>query len=92
MKVLKKDGRLQDLNPDKIKTSILNSAAETVAIVNDSDVKILVNDVVRVLEDVRGKNGETSSYEIIGVLLDVLRKDGFNTVAQAYLGNVEIEE
>lgn len=86
MKVVKKDGRLQDLNPDKIKVSILNSAAETVAIVNESDIKILVNDVVKILEKIRGKDGSTSSYEITGVLIEILRRDGFNTVAEAFIG------
>ena len=92
MKVIKKDGRLQDLNPNKIKTSILNAAGETVAIVNDSDIKILVNDIVKYLKDVRGEDGTTSSYEITGALIEVLKRDGFNNVIQSYLGHLEIGE
>lgn len=86
MKVIKKDGRLQDLNPDKIKTSILNAANETAAIVNESDIKILVSDVVKTIENIRGENGNTSSYEITGVIIDILKRDGFNSVIQAFIG------
>lgn len=86
MKVIKKDGRLQELNPDKIKVSILNSAAETVAIVNESDIKILVNDVVKAVEKIRGEDGSTSSYELTGVIIEILKRDGFNTVAESFVG------
>lgn len=85
--VIKKDGKLQDLNPDKIKTSILNSASETVAIVNESDIKILVSDVVETIKNIRGENGNTSSYEITGILIDILRRDGFNNVVETYLAS-----
>lgn len=87
MMVIKKDGKLQDLNPDKIKTSILNSASETVAIVNESDIKILVSDVVETIKNIRGENGNTSSYEITGILIDILRRDGFNNVVETYLAS-----
>lgn len=85
--VIKKDGKLQDLNPDKIKTSILNAASETVAIVNESDIKILVSDVVETIKNIRGENGNTSSYEITGILIDILRRDGFNNVVETYLAS-----
>lgn len=85
MMVIKKDGRLQNLEVRKIKTSILNAASDAGTILNEADVKILVNDVAKTIEKIRGENGSTSSYEIIGVLIDILRRDGFNKVVKAYL-------
>lgn len=85
MMVIKKDGRLQNLDPEKIKTSVLNAASDAGTILNEADVKILANDVVKVIEKIRGENGNTSSYEIIGALIDILKRDGFNKVVEAYL-------
>lgn len=86
MQVIKKDGRLQILEPDKIKTSILNATSTVKNILNESDIKIIVKDIVKTIEDQRSENGNTSSYEIIGVVIDVLKRDGFSDVISAYVG------
>lgn len=86
MQVIKKDGRLQILEPDKIKTSILNATSVTKNILNESDIKMIVKDVVKTIEEQRAEYGNTSSYEIIGVIIDVLKRDGFSDVISAYVG------
>jgi transcriptional regulator NrdR family protein len=86
MMVIKKDGRVQDLNLNKLKTSILNAASDASAILNEADIKIVVSDVVKVIEKIRDKDGNTSSYELTGAIIDILKRDGFNTVVESFIG------
>lgn len=86
MQVIKKDGRLQELEANKIKVSILNATSETKALLNESDINVLVKDIVKSIENLRSEYGNTSSYEIIGVVVDVLKRDGFEEVVSSYVG------
>lgn len=86
MKVIKKDGRLQELDSSKIKTSILNATREKKALLNESDVKIIVEDVVNCIKSFRGEEYNTSSYEITGVIINILSRDGFDDVISSYIG------
>lgn len=86
MQVIKKDGRLQELEANKIKVSILNATSETKALLNESDINILVKDIIKAIENLRSEYGNTSSYEIIGVVVDVLKRDGFEDVVSSYVG------
>ena len=40
MKVIKKDGRLQDFDLEKIKSSILSATNDSKELLNESDVKL----------------------------------------------------
>lgn len=86
MKVIKKDGRLQELDSNKIKISILNATRDQKALLNESDVKILVEDIISCIRSFRGEEYNTSSYEIIGVVIKILERDGFDDVISAYVG------
>ena len=86
MQVIKKDGRLQELEANKIKVSILNATSETKALLNESDVNVLVKDIIKAIENLRSKYGNTSSYEITGVVVDMLKRDGFEDVVSSYIG------
>lgn len=86
VQVIKKDGRLQELDPSKIRTSILNATSESKSLLNESDVNVIVKDIVKKIEYLRSEYGNTSSYEIIGVIIDTLEKDGFGDVVLAYVG------
>ena len=86
MDVIKKDGRLQELDKEKIKISILNSSSSIEEMLNESDVNILVKDIVERLIHLRTGYGNTSSYEIIGAVIDVLKRDGFDRIISSYLG------
>lgn len=85
MKIIKKDGRLEEFNIGKIKTSIENAGRDSETILNESDIKILLEDIEKVLNLIKVNRDTTSSYEIIGIILDVLRKDGFNNISKAYI-------
>lgn len=86
MKVIKKDGRLQELDSNKIKISILNATRDKKALLNESDVKIIVEDVINSIKSFRGNEYNTSSYEITGVVINILERDGFDDVISSYIG------
>ena len=54
MKVIKKDGRLQELDQSKIEVSILNATRGQKALLNESDAKIIAEDVVSCIKEFRG--------------------------------------
>jgi len=85
MKIAKKDGRVEEFNSKKIKTSIENSANEVGVVLNESDLIILVKDVEEKLLKIREGDLITSSYEVIGVIFSILKRDGFNSVLKSYI-------
>jgi transcriptional repressor NrdR len=85
MKIIKKDGRLEEFNVKKIKTSIENAARDSGTMLNESDLKILVNDAEKTLLKTRNDSLITSSYEVIGVIFEILKRDGFNSILRSYL-------
>lgn len=86
MQVIKKDGRVQDLEANKIKVSILSATNETKALLNESDINVIVKDIIKVIENLRSQYGNTSSYEITGIVVEVLKRDGFEEVVSSYIG------
>lgn len=86
MKIIKKDGRLEEFNSKKIKTSIENSANEVGIALNESDLIILVQDIERKILQIREKELITSSYEVIGVVFSILKRNGFKNILKSYVG------
>lgn len=89
MKVIKKDGRIQSFDIIKVRSSILSASIDSNTIINESDLKIVSNRVVKVLNSIREENGITSTYEIFAVIIDSLNKYRFKDIASAYLGYKE---
>lgn len=85
MKIVKRDGRLEEFDAKKIKISIENAANDSDTVLNESDLKILVSDVEKTLSNIRKNSLVTSSYEVVGVIFDVLKRDGFNKVLKSYV-------
>ncbi len=85
MKIIKKDGRIQDFDESKIQTSINNASKDLDEMaLNESDIKVIASDVVNTLKKLR-KDDNTSSYEVIGVITDVLVKDGFDILLKSFI-------
>ena len=89
MKVIKKDGRIQSFDISKVRSSILGASIDSNTIINESDLKMVSNRVVKVLNSIREENGITSTYEIFAVIIDSLNKYRFKDIASAYLGYKE---
>ena len=87
MKVIKKDGRIENLEIIKIRSSILGASIDSNRIINESDLKVISNRVVKTLQGIRGDDGSTSTYEIFAVIIETLNRTGFNDIAMSYLGN-----
>ena len=87
MNVIKKDGRIESLEIIKIRSSILGASIDSNTIINESDLKVISNRVVKTLHGIRGDDGSTSTYEIFAVIIETLNRTGFNDIAMSYLGN-----
>lgn len=85
MKIIKKDGRIEDFNINKIKTSIENAASDSETMLNESDLNILVSDIKKILEETRKESFITSSYEVVGVIFNILKRDGFSKLLSSYV-------
>ena len=86
MKIIKKDGRVHDFDVKKIKTSINNAANDVSEMsLTESDIKLITEDCINKLKLIRKEDGITSSYEVIGVITEVLESDGFNLVLKEYI-------
>lgn len=88
MKIIKKNGRIEEFDGSKIKRSVLNASSEINEILTDSDLKVIENEVLNTLKIINRE--ETSSYEIFAIVLNVLKKLEFNDVGKAYFkGSIE---
>lgn len=85
MKIIKKDGRLEEFEGSKIVTSINNAAAESGALLNESDIKVIVEDIEARICKLRGDNSATSSYEVTGLIVTVLKDDRFINVLNSFI-------
>lgn len=87
MKVIKRNGSIYELDIDKLKTSILNSASDINILLTQSDIKLVANEVLHILNIIH-KNDKlrtTSTYELRGIVHYVLVKQGFKDVANSYM-------
>ncbi|MPQ44216.1 ATP cone domain-containing protein [Clostridium tarantellae] len=85
MKIIKKDGRLENFQIEKIKTSINNATLSCKSLLNESDLKVLCEDIKNKINTIRKDGSNTSSYEVIGVVIDVLKDDKFSDIISLYL-------
>ncbi|MCM1992418.1 ATP cone domain-containing protein [Oceanirhabdus seepicola] len=82
MKVLKRNGSVQDFSIDKVKTSIRNAAEDTHKPITDGDVEILSRGIERRLESLMRE--EITSNDIFENTLLVLMKYRFYNLAKEY--------
>ena len=55
-------------------------------LLNESDVKILVEDINSKMKEVKKDGEDTSSYEISGIVIAILKRDGFSDIIEKYVG------
>ena len=86
MKIIRSDGRVEEFNEEKIYTSILNASTDIrESELNESDLKVLVSGMIKKINEIRKDGTPTSSYEIKGVIISVLQRDGFAEVCKSYI-------
>lgn len=84
MYIIKKDGRIQKFNENKIITSIKSAARDVNTILNEADIAILIKDIKNIIKIIRKDNSNTSSYEIMGIIIQVLNEDKFTEILKSY--------
>lgn len=85
MKVMKKNNREEIFEIGKLERSIKNSANDINITLNNSDVRVLSNEILREITILNKENELTSSYEIMGVTISVLKKNSFAQIIPSYL-------
>ena len=86
MKIIKKDGRIEEFLDRKIRTSLENTAKDAGVSLNNADLQILVQDVIARINKIRKlTNTPTSSYEVKGIVIAILKEDKFTKIAEAYI-------
>lgn len=85
LKVIKKNKEIEFFLKEKLKSSILGASNDSKTILNESDLNIIVNEVLKKLRYIRGENGITSTYEIRSVTIEVLREFEFIGIIKEYL-------
>ena len=86
MIVVKRNVKFEDFQIQKLERSIKNSASDINIVFNNSDIKLLCNEIMKELSVACKDNDLTSSYEIVGVTLSVLKNNNFGKVINSYLG------
>lgn len=90
LNVVKKDGRIVEFDIEKIKTSVGNSARDSNIQLTKKDLDIIARETKRTIVEVRGEDGHTSSYEIRGVIVRVLKEIGFRKIAEDFYKGEQI--
>lgn len=85
MKIIKKDGRIEEFKIEKLSTSLSNAANDLNLTLNKSDIKIITQDVEKTIKSIRLNNEATSSYEVVGVLISSLKNEKFSEILKAYI-------
>ena len=85
MLVMKKNGSLQEFNIEKIRTSLNNCLCNANCYMNEGDINTLSTQFNRILPEVTKNNHHTSTYEIRGIVYQVLMENGFINVAKSYM-------
>jgi transcriptional repressor NrdR len=82
MKIIKKNGSIQDFENVKLEQSITRASDDIKQPMNRADVKRTIVRVEQIIKALREDN--TSAYEVFAVTIHVLNEEGFCAVADAY--------
>lgn len=85
MYIKKKDNRLEKFDIEKLERSIKNSANDIKFELNISDLKLLSNEVIKKLKLIHEKDSITNSYEVIGLIIEILKENRFDLIIPSYL-------
>jgi len=90
LKVVKRDGRIVDFNPDRIRTSVANSARDSGIQITDKELQLISSSVEKTIKRVRGEDGITSTYEIRGVVVRALKDMGYRNIAKDFYDHSKV--
>ena len=82
MKVIKQDGRLQNFDLEKIKTSIYRASDDANEPLNTSDIENLARSIEKEIENI--EKDTIHAYLIQSLVLNEIEKSGFHFVGKYY--------
>lgn len=92
LKVVKRDGRIIDFDLERIKVSVANSARDSEIQVTEKELVLISHQVEKTIRKVRGEEGITSTYEIRGVVVRVLKEMGYRNIAKDFYEGEKIRK
>ncbi len=81
MKVIKQDGRLEDFDLNKIKTSIYRASDDAGEPLNSSDIENLARNIKK---EIVNHQEDIHSYLIQSLVLGEIERSGFHSVGKYY--------
>lgn len=84
LRVVKRDGRIIDFKTMNVKTSVANSARDSHIQLTEKELELIAKSVEKTIKEVRGEDGVTSTYEIRGVVVRVLKEMGYRNIAKDF--------
>ena len=91
MKVIKKDGRIQSFDISKVRSSILGASIDSNTIINESDLKIVSNRVVKVLNSIREEKGLEKLQSNV-TSFDEFKQNEYDKLADLLRENLDIQK
>lgn len=85
MNIIKRSGKIVDFEISKIRTSIETASSDVNYPLTESDIKIIISDLLNSLNKLRGESDTTSVYEIRGLIYIILLNHNFTKVCQSYM-------
>lgn len=82
MKVIKKDGRIQDFDIQKIRVSVENASDEANAPMSSSDIGNIIEDIQQIIDSSELQRIHVSDIQTM--VVNTLKKLGFSVVARYY--------
>lgn len=82
MKVLKKNGEMQDFKPDKIRLVLERISDESHQPLTASDINAIITDIVEAIE--RWPYNTINTLGIRYIVGETLKKSGFSHIAKVY--------
>lgn len=92
LKVVKRDGRIIDFDLERVKVSVANSARDSDIQISSKELDLIGKSVENTIRKVRGEGGITSTYEIRGVVVRVLKEMGFKNIAKDFYEGEKIRK
>lgn len=85
MNIIKRSGKIVNFEISKVRTSIETASTDVNYPLTESDIKIIISDLLDSLKKLRDENSTTSVYEIRGLIYVILLKHNFDKVCQSYM-------
>lgn len=89
MLIIKKSGNVEEFNSHKLMSSIANASEDAKIPLNEGDINFLSKEILKKITSLR--ENKTSSFEVLAITIEILKENGFKSVAREYV-NYSINE